>query len=273
MSESRRERPEGFCPAAYRCFVEGRLEVGRLDVPPEEARHLARVRRIGPGEEVTVLNGRGRLGEAVVETVGKRELRLEVRRVRETGAPTCPLILAVGALKQSAWDELLVHAVELGVTKLLRVSCVHAVSDPGGDRLEAKGRRWRERMIQACKQSVNPWLPVVETVESVDAAVAALSGVNWQVLADLAATEPMWRVPAPGEGAAAVWVGPEGDFTGEERQKIVAGGAFRVRLGPRILRAETAALSLVAALRLGVGRPLQDIADLGNAVEDVRSLD
>lgn len=259
--------------ADYRAFVEGDIEEGLLELPPEEARHLARARRIGPGEAITVLNGRGRVGNAVVESVSKKSLRIDLRRVRDIPPSGCRLNLAVGALKQSAWDELLAHAVELGVSRLVWVRCAHAVSDPEKGRMEGKRLRWRERMIQACKQSVNPWLPELEVAESVDAAMEGFSEQGAHLLADLRAELPLSAVEPPSTGEVTVWVGPEGDFTAEERKRILRDGGVGVRLGPRILRAETAALALVASLRLGVARPLEDIPGFGNALQDISGLE
>lgn len=235
-------------PRAPRCWMEGALLVGTVTLSAAERRHLENVRRVRPGDEVCVLNGTGQIGEGRLREEG----RVEIREVRDAAAPCPGLHLMMGAVKQSAWEEILRHATELGVIRIVRVESDRAVARLGA-KAEKKAARWREILIEACKQSANPQLPQLALASSVAEAVADPQLPPRGMVAQLTG-DPV----APGEafqtlgsaGPLAVWVGPEGDFTAEETAAIRASGALPVSLGPCVLRAETAALSLLSRLRL-----------------------
>jgi 16S rRNA (uracil1498-N3)-methyltransferase len=240
--------------AEFRCFADVEsLVPGEVVLSEEESRHVAQVRRAGPGTPVSLLNGRGAVGEAFIERVEKRHTILRVEQVRMVSAPEPELTLAIGALKQAAWDEVLKHAVELGVNRVLRVQSQHSVSELDGGKAESKLARMRERLIQAAKQSANPWLPELLSAASLEEAFSVCPANALQLLASL-------RTPAAAGlceflrqqegGPRVLWIGPEGDFSASEEAFLLSKGAQALSLGPRILRAETAALSLCGAIRL-----------------------
>jgi 16S rRNA (uracil1498-N3)-methyltransferase len=249
-----------------RCFVDGgSLEPGGLELSADEARHVTKVRRMGVGSPVAVLNGRGELAAAVITGVGKNHCQIEIESVQVFSRPELEVTLVIGGLKQSAWDEMLLHAVELGVGRIIRVQSEHAVSDIGG-KADAKTAKWRDRMIQACKQCTNPWLPSVYLAANVAEVSEWMTGPVHHLLASLGeGARPVGQTRIPATGEVACWIGPEGDFSEVEQQEIVARfGADRISLGPRILRAETAALALLSSLRLGSPQGfLHDIAPVG----------
>ncbi len=237
-------------PTSLRCFLDlPELTPGDIRLPENEARHLGQVRRAGPGDAVLLLNGRGALGTARVAEIGKRGARLDLLSVETVPPPTPGLTLAIGALKQNAWDDVLKHAVELGVNRIVRVQSQHAVADLDAARAPAKLARWRELLIEAAKQCACPWLPELLLADGVGHGLELTRGMG----------EPLAALLAPGttlpsadlaKGPAVLWIGPEGDFSADEARALLAAGARPISLGPRILRAETAALALCAFLRL-----------------------
>ncbi|MDF3127768.1 RsmE family RNA methyltransferase [Kiritimatiellaeota bacterium B1221] len=239
--------------SAPRCFVaETPLRPGVLLLSKPEGRHLSRVRRIGIDSKVSVLNGCGEVGLAKVVSVDRDRVEVEISERLSLPEPQPRLTLLIGALKQSAWDELLKHAVELGVNRIVRIQSDHAVSEVSGDKLEKKAQRWGECMTEACKQSGNPWWPSLEFAESVEQAGESVKGGSCQFFAGLKqGAKPLSAyLTGEREDEICLWVGPEGDFSDQEYSIIEAGGAQQISLGPRILRAETAALALLARLRL-----------------------
>lgn len=242
--------------AAYRCFAdEATLRPGGLTLSEEEARHLSAVRRVNAGDEVDVFNGRGQTARGTVLRAGKRDVVLCLGEPVTHPRPDPDITLVIGGLKQSAWDEMLRHAVELGVNRILRVQTDHTVAEVREGKSQAKLARWRERTLQAVKQSANPWLPELEMAASTADAYAALGAETVQFVAALSgeATPPLPLSPAEAASPLALWVGPEGDFSQSELEFLRERGVRFVTLGPRILRAETAALSWIAALRLTAG--------------------
>ncbi len=237
-----------------RCFLEGDLVPGECILPEEESRHLTRVRRLGAGDRVRVLNGVGGEADARIVSVDRHHAVLEVEDVRQVPQSLPEVTLVMGALKQSAWDELLPHLVELGVSRLIRWQSRHAVSDIAQDKRTAKQRRWRERLIQASKQSANPWLPELCWADTQAELQTALPQDGRHLLASLSGTPIPFRDWKPGKVTQPLvaWVGPEGDFTQEEMDWICTNfDAESISLGRNILRAETAALALITLLRLG----------------------
>lgn len=234
-------------PRAPRCWVEGALAEGELRLSAAEQRHLEKVRRIRAGEEVCVLNGTGQMGFGCLLEQGGVELTSVIRVPR----PTPELHLFLGAVKHSAWEEVLRHATELGVSRIVRVECSHAVSRVEG-KAEKKVLRWRELLVEACKQSANPWMPELLLMNSVSAALEESRRLPAGVVAQLGGEPKSLGETLPEElpDAMAVWIGPEGDFSAEEYTLIREAGVVPVSLGPRVLRTETAALSLLSRLRL-----------------------
>lgn len=239
--------------SAPRCFADFEdPPPEELLLSPEEGLHLTRVRRVGVGSPVSVLNGRGGVASGTVQRVDRREVCLRLIRSERIPPPTPDITLMTGALKQSAWDELLKHAVELGVNRIIRVQCGRSVAEMKSDREAKKRHRWNDCLVEACKQSGNPWLPILELADDVEDALQKVSDPDLQILAGLEgeAVPLSEALPAVLPSRTVLWVGPEGDFTSEEQSIIRAGGATAVSLGDRILRAETAALALVSTLRL-----------------------
>ena len=232
---------------APRCWTEDEMSVGGLTLEPSERRHLEKVRRVRIGESVGVLNGRGQMGKAILLADGE----VELREVKQHPEPSPKLSLYIGALKQRAWEDVLRHSTELGVSRIVRVESTHAVS-----KIEAKAdkkrSRWRELLIEACKQSANPWIPELELASSVAEACSdpdlPEKGFVAQLGADASSLGQVLSDDLP--ESLAVWIGPEGDFTSTEYTSIRDAGMIPVTLGERVLRGETAALSLLSLLRL-----------------------
>lgn len=239
-------------PLPPRCFAEvDDLQPGGVVALSEaEFRHLAQVRRQPGGSEVLLLNGKGVLAAGTLEIQGKRGGLVRLTEVKNLPPPAPWIRLCVGGLKNAAWEEVLRHAVELGVNELVWVGSTHAVAEVKADRSEAKLERWRERCRQACKQSANPWLPVLRVTADVGQALALQPAPARRLVAALLPETEAWRRALGDAGALEIWVGPEGDFTTEEMAMLRQCDAVPVSLGPRICRAETAALACLARVRL-----------------------
>ena len=234
-------------PFAPRCWAEGPLEEGEVQLSGPEIRHAEKVRRIRSGDEVTLLNGEGRIGTGVYRAGGL----VEVHQVRSSPRPDPELVLFMAALKQSAWDEVLKHATELGVSRVVRVESDHAVSRVEG-KADRKLARWRELLVEACKQSGNPWLPELTLASSVMEVLQGedLPEVQWVAQLGGEVRRPGELLKSESPSQIGIWIGPEGDFSAEEYKLLHDRGAVPVGLGPLVLRAETAALALLSRLRL-----------------------
>ena len=227
----------------------------QIRLPDAEARHALRVLRLRPGAEVRVLNGAGLELETRVGRVDRSQVVLEILgRVSHT-PPPCSLQLIQAMAKGPAMEGLLHRAVELGCTRLIPLCATRSVSRPGD--AVARQARWQSLAHEALKQSGNPWRLQVGPPCTPAEWLARGSPPELLFIASLAdppvspraalgaAAERLGRPPA----SVAVAIGPEGDFTAEEYARFQAAGAVPFRLGPHVLRVETAATAALAILR------------------------
>lgn len=218
----------------------------------DEAHHCFRVMRKQTGDHIVVFDGNGREAEAVILTISRNEVCLEVGRDKMT-APVLPhLEVAVGIPKRKSFDLILQKAVELGVNRIQPL-----LSDQGNVRFKAgeassKREKWQRAVLEACKQCGQNYLPDVGEPLLVEDYLTGLeSGVIRIVGALTAKTKPLKSL-LDGEQDSkriVVMVGPEGDFSEDEYQIIFESGFAPASLGDLVLRTETAVLCMAAAVR------------------------
>lgn len=217
-------------------------------IADDEHFHLSRVLRMGSGDKVRVTNGHGLIVTAEIEDVGAKRTSARVKKVEANLPEPAPLVLALGMLPRTHMDGALTQCVEAGITGFIPV-----VAQRCHARRVTEGRdeRWMRVAIAAMKQSGRGWLPHIEPAVDVTDLVVRFASFETVLLADADAGH------APDADATPVAtlgiVGPEAGFTDFERLRIQEGGAKAVRLSAQRLRAETAALALVAIL--AAGRP------------------
>lgn len=240
-----------------RLFVEPAAfggEVVRLG--DEDARYLTRVLRLGPGDRVTLFDGEGREAEATIERANRHgvELRVGERRATERVArPT--LTLVVGLARGDKLDLVVQKATELGVHRVVPVATERAVLELDERRAESRRARWQKIAREAARQSGRADVPEIEAPTSFARAMAtvgaALKLLFWEEARGngLRGRLDGKEVPA----SIAVVVGPEGGLTAAEVEQARAAGFLVAGLGPRILRAETAALAALTIVNYALG--------------------
>ena len=213
-----------------------------------EESHLFRILRARPGETVAVLDGHGMLGTALVEQ--DRCLRLEMKRA--VPPPMRRLHLYFAPPKKQKLDVMLKQAVELGVFELVPMLCERSVVQPGESSVAG---RWVDLLFEACKQSGNPFLPVVANPLPFG---SALSRARETCGALVLGSNRTGVSPELGDASdVAFFVGPEGGFTDAETDAMFAAGAVPLRIGDWTLRVETAAVAGLGVLNVLMNqRPL-----------------
>ena len=221
-----------------------------VDFPEEEARHVTRVLRLGVGDGIQWLDGRGGRYRGRVVDLDRRRLRSQVEAFERAPAPR-PLHLYVGALHDAARLEWLVEkATELGASSIALVRTARV------QRTRYRIDRLRAKAIAALKQSGRVWLPPLTepTYGAVVAELAALDPSRRVLIAHCDRSRPRVRLgalltatDAPPAGDHLL-IGPEGDFTTGEIDAAEAAGATAVSLGDARLRTETATLAALALL-------------------------
>ena len=227
-----------------RFFLASAPRSGRGVLVGDEARHLVRVLRAGIGAEIRVFDGAGGEWRARIESIGRDEVALAMGApLPAVPAAEPPLALAVALPKGERQKWLVEKLTELGVARLVPLVTTRGVAEATPAALE----RLRRTVIEACKQCGRSVLMEIGEPAAVAAALAALPPGGRTILCD--PDGPSLDAESL-RGAAAVFglVGPEGGFTPEEVAAAVAAGAVRARLGPHVMRVETAAIAAAAAV-------------------------
>ncbi len=233
---------------ALRLFVPGPLAAaGTLCLDAGAARHV-QVRRLQPGDALVLFDGRG--GEWLAEVAAMRrdgvDVRLHTHVAVERELPI-EVTLAVGMPANERMDWLVEKATELGAARIQPLHCERSVLRLSGDRAARKQLHWQAIAVAATEQCGRTRVPQVEPMRGLDETLATRAGATCWLLSPGAATAPQRPAPA---APLVLLSGPEGGFSSAEESAAIAAGCEPVRLGPRVLRAETAPLAVLAWLGL-----------------------
>lgn len=235
-----------------RLYVEVPLALGmEVTLPVPQSHYLAQVMRRQPGDMVRLFDGRSGEWAARLVSVARKVV---VARIEAQSAPqetVADLWLCFAPIKRGRVDWLAEKACELGVARLVPVITRRTVVDKLNlDRLKA-------HMVEAAEQCGRTALPVLADVTALPALLAAWPAERRLYFADEAGGEALANVLQGGANRgtpAAILIGPEGGFLPEERAMIAAQeAAVSISLGPRILRADTAALAAIAIFQAFAG--------------------
>jgi 16S rRNA (uracil1498-N3)-methyltransferase len=205
------------------------------------------------GDKLWLFDGHGGIARAALRrvTARGRTLDLLIEERRSEPPPRPALHLACALPKGDRQQVLLDMATQLGMTRFTPLDCARSVVKPGAN----SPARWKKICLEACKQSRRLYLPAIEassTLPDVARRAAAEGSQMW--LAHPAAQAASVTVAINQRANdVTLLVGPEGGFTEAEIEQAVAAGARPLTLGVSILRIETAAVALVAALALATG--------------------
>lgn len=245
--------PENVKPdfARHRLFLDHDLATdGRLPLGREQANYLLNVLRFKTGDTVLVFNGRDGEWLAAVSGEGRKQASLALLRQVKPQPPAQDLVYLFAPLKHARLDYLAQKAVEMGAGVLQPVLTRRTqVSRLNLDRLRANA-------IEAAEQCGILALPDIRPEASLETALAALEPGRLLVFCDEDAPQqaPITALRAAAPGPLAVLIGPEGGFDTAERQSILARPhTLRISLGPRILRADTAAVAALALVQAVLG--------------------
>jgi 16S rRNA (uracil1498-N3)-methyltransferase len=227
----------------------------RLD--GREAHHALNVLRLQLGELVTVLDGAGNEFLCAVETSSRAVLTLSVSLKNFVAAPPCAVTLLVGLPKGKIIESVIQKAVELGVRRVVPILSERVVTQLDDAGAENKREKWRQVAIEAIKQCGAAWLPAVEAPVTIGQFLARQEKFELSFVGSLQKDRHPPRAVLrdfeikhgrPPQNAA-VWIGPEGDFSTTELAAIQDSGAQPVTFGKLVLRVETAAIYCLSFLK------------------------
>jgi 16S rRNA (uracil1498-N3)-methyltransferase len=228
------------------------LAIGaELELPAAAARHV-QVLRLQPGGVITLFNGDGGEHSATILRMGRSDVavRVDSHQSREC-EPARRVHLAVGMPANDRMDWLVEKATELGVASVQPLHTAHSVLRLSGERATKKQAHWQAVATAACEQCGGNRVPNVLPVAELAAWLKAAPSANTAapvlrcVLSLAEGSQPLAAVLASQPAHTAVWFlsGPEGGLSPSEDAAARAAGFVPVTLGPRVLRAETAALA------------------------------
>jgi 16S rRNA (uracil1498-N3)-methyltransferase len=221
-----------------------------LTLPAGAARHV-QVLRLQPGAAMTLFDGRGGEWSAAVLQMGRSEVQV---RIGEHAAVDRELplavTLAVGMPANERMDTLVEKATELGAAAIQPLTCRRSVLRPNGERAQKKVVHWQAVAVAACEQSGRTRVPRIEAVQSFDAWLAGLPAEATAQRVVLSFEGAAFALPAGATGPLLCVSGPEGGLAPDEEAAARRAGFAPVSLGPRVLRADTAPLALLAHLSL-----------------------
>lgn len=217
-------------------------------LPATAAHHVRDVLRLERNAELVLFNGRGGEFEAELVAVSRHEVRAAVGAWR-AGISESPLAVTLvqSISRGERMDYTLQKAVELGVTTIQPITSSRTVVRLDSAREEKRLDHWRGVVRHAAEQSGRTVVPEVRAVVTLATWLAPGRAGRAYMLDPFAADSLAAHSPPTGE--VAILAGPEGGFSGDERQQMVSAGVNPVRLGPRVLRTETAALCALTIMQ------------------------
>ncbi len=221
-----------------------------------EMRHLRRVLRLKVGEEVVLFDGEGKEYSAAISQMTSDKISFELLSARSLPSAESPLriILGVALLKAAKFDWLMQKTTELGVSEIVPIASEHTIPLFAGEKIRSRQLRWEKIVSESAKQCGRAKVPRIHAPCSFEGALdkpleKALRIFLWEK----EASGTLEKVCEGRPSSVYVLVGPEGGFSDQEALRAQQAGFHPIRLGPRVLRAETAGVAIVSLLQFLLG--------------------
>ena len=234
-----------------RVHVEAPLAAGqRVVIEGSAANHITRVLRLRTGDAITVFNGNGAEFAARVEGFRKDSVLVEVKEERAADRESpLSITLAQGISRGERMDWILQKATELGASRIVPLLTERSVVRLDAKQAEKKLQHWRGIAVAACEQCGRNRVPEIALPTPFFEFVGSTSGsVATRLLLSPIATASVDQVNAGAPGVTLL-IGPEGGLTETEQEAAQGSGFTSVRMGPRVLRTETAAIAALTILQ------------------------
>ena len=240
-----------------RIYSEHEIAVGGpVELTGNAARHISRVLRLREGDDIVVFDGSGKEFSARIDKIGKQSVTLTAGDGRHPATESSLRItLLQGICRGQRMDYLVQKSTELGIACIRPIACERSVVRLDEKRGSKKLGHWRQIAISACEQSGRVKVPRIEQLASLAEAIECLSHDFRLVLdprADRSVGDALAERPAGASGIALL-IGPEGGLSEAERSLANSAGFVDIRLGPRVLRTETAPLAALTVLQYLAG--------------------
>lgn len=252
-----------------RFFVEHIGEKEKIAlITGRELHHLKDVLRLKKGDKVIVFDGKGLEFTGNIEAISKDEARIVIEKMLDVFKESrFEIILAQGIAKGENMDIIIRKATELGVSRIIPFAASRVVPKLRGEQITKKTKRWQRIALEAAKQCRRDIIPQIEEPEAFAEVLKRYSRcaekyikiIPWEgekknILKDILKPAPECFYQGPGGfSGCVVLIGPEGGFSADEVVEAGRAGFLPVTLGPRILRTETAAISVISIIQYELG--------------------
>lgn len=210
-----------------------------LTVTGPEVHHVRNVLRLSPGSHVELFDGAGHHAAATIDRVDRDRLHVTAGSLQTDPFVPFSISLACAIPKHAACECLVRYGTELGVTAFQPILCQRSVVT------RVNVDKWRRWAVEACKQSGRNTLPRIDEPVGLEDAVSRSGQMDLKLYG---ACEASARLSPADWACAIVYIGPEGGFTNNEQQLLRDHRVVPFCLGPYVLRVETAAVAVIAAL-------------------------
>ncbi len=219
-----------------------------IDLPEPVARHAVRVLRLPPGASMTLFDGRGGEYEAHIERIEKNRVVVVLGAWRDVECESKLVVTLVQAVQAGEkMDFTIQKAVELGVTDIVPVDSRRSVIRLTGERAAKRVAHWQGVAASACEQCGRNQVPLVAPLEKLEHWLARPARPGLRLMLEPGAEYSLADLPPVKD--VQLLIGAEGGLDPQEMLAAEQAGFQAVRLGPRVLRTETAGLAALAALQ------------------------
>lgn len=250
-----------------RCYIDAPLAPGGFVALSESATaHLTRVLRLGLGARLVLFNGDGRDYDAELASLEKKGARAEVLGARDVHSESpLRLVLAQAVARGEKMDFVLQKATELGAAGFVPLITERTEVRLDAERGEKRRAHWQGVIASACEQSGRAHLPALGQVATLANWLGSAPVPGLDALAatpdqrlpllhlDPEAETSLHDLPESARAGGCFVIGPEGGLGERDLAQLHAAGSLGIRLGPRVLRTETAGLALLAAMQARYG--------------------
>jgi len=230
------------------------LQCGQtVELDPQSAQHVAKVLRLAKDDALLLFNGEGGEYHGIIEQIGKRSTRVLLQtRVEHDCESPLQIILGQCISRGDRMDYAIQKSVELGVNSIYPLNSQRSGVHIAVERQQKRRLHWQRIAISACEQSGRNTVPVIQPISSLQHWIAATS-TEKNFLLDPDASMTIKQLALPSEDMTtqkiSLLIGPEGGLSREEINLAKQAGFIALRLGPRVLRTETAAVVTLTALQ------------------------
>ena len=231
-----------------RIYLNQNLEVGlNIELSIEAHRHVVNVLRLRENDKLILFNGEGKEFLSSITQIGKKNSIVLIEQ-QQTNVTSSPLNIELGIslIKNDKFDFAIQKSVELGISSITPLAADRSTIKLDSKRELKRQAHWQGIIQSACEQSGRNHLPTLNPIHSITdwLSTSTTAGIVFEPTATL----PLSEINILDK--VRIIIGPEGGFTEKELQSITQYGFNKIKLGPRILRAETAAITAITSLQL-----------------------